>query len=50
MITKINRKEARQRRHRRVRAKISGTAECPRLAVAKTKQVASMLKKAGATE
>ena len=33
MITKINRKEQRERRHRRVRRKISGTAECPRLCV-----------------
>lgn len=33
MIKKINRKEERQRRHARVRRKISGTAECPRLCV-----------------
>ena len=33
MISKINRKEERQRRHVRVRTKISGTAECPRLCV-----------------
>ena len=33
MITKINRKLERERRHRRVRRKISGTAECPRLCV-----------------
>ena len=33
MITKINRKEQRERRHLRVRRKISGTAECPRLCV-----------------
>lgn len=33
MITKINRKDERQRRHLRVRRKISGTAECPRLCV-----------------
>lgn len=33
MITKTNRKEERERRHRRVRRKISGTAECPRLCV-----------------
>ena len=33
MITKINRKAERARRHKRVRNKISGTAECPRLAV-----------------
>jgi len=36
MITKINRKEERQRRHKRVRTKISGTTECPRLAVCRT--------------
>jgi len=36
MITKIDRKAERNRRHVRVRTKISGTAECPRLAVAKT--------------
>ena len=33
MITKIDRKAERQRRHARVRRKISGTAECPRLCV-----------------
>lgn len=33
MITKINRKAEKDRRHKRVRAKISGTTECPRLAV-----------------
>ena len=36
MITKIDRKAEKQRRHARVRTKISGTAECPRLAVCKT--------------
>ena len=36
MISKINRKAERQRRHVRVRRKISGTAECPRLAVCRT--------------
>lgn len=36
MITKINRKLERQRRHLRVRKKISGTAECPRLCVCRT--------------
>ena len=36
MISKINRKAERQRRHARVRTKISGTAECPRLAVTKS--------------
>ncbi len=33
MITKTNRKLERERRHKRVRTKISGTAECPRLCV-----------------
>ncbi|MCI9016748.1 MAG: 50S ribosomal protein L18 [Clostridia bacterium] len=33
MIKKINRKEERNRRHIRVRRKISGTPECPRLCV-----------------
>ena len=33
MISKIDRKATRLRRHLRVRAKISGTAECPRLCV-----------------
>ena len=36
MITKVDRKAERQRRHVRVRRKISGTSECPRLAVCKT--------------
>ena len=33
MITKTNRKAERERRHVRVRRKVSGTAECPRLCV-----------------
>lgn len=33
MISKINRKATRRIRHLRVRNKISGTAECPRLCV-----------------
>ena len=33
MITKIDRKAERLRRHKRIRNKISGTPECPRLAV-----------------
>lgn len=33
MITKTDRKAERIRRHKRVRRKISGTAECPRLCV-----------------
>ena len=33
MISKIDRKATRQRRHLRVRRKISGTPECPRLCV-----------------
>ena len=36
MITKTDRKFERQRRHKRVRRKISGTTEIPRLAVCKT--------------
>ena len=33
MIKKVNRNEERKRRHVRVRTKISGTPECPRLCV-----------------
>ena len=33
MVSKTNRKLERERRHTRVRTKISGTAECPRLCV-----------------
>ncbi len=33
MVSKVNRKAERTRRHIRVRRKISGTAECPRLCV-----------------
>ena len=33
MISKIDRKATRKRRHVRVRRKISGTAECPRLCI-----------------
>ena len=36
MISKVDRKAERQRRHARVRTKIVGTSECPRLAVCKT--------------
>lgn len=36
MISKIDRKADRARRHARVRRKISGTSECPRLAVSKS--------------
>ena len=36
MISKIDRKAERKRRHIRVRRKVSGTAECPRLAVCRT--------------
>ena len=36
MISKIDRKATWERRHLRVRTKISGTAECPRLAVSKS--------------
>ena len=33
MVSKTNRKMERKRRHARVRTKISGTSECPRLCV-----------------
>ncbi len=33
MVSKTNRKLERERRHKRVRTKISGTTECPRLCV-----------------
>lgn len=33
MVKKLNRAEAREKRRRRVRSKISGTPECPRLNV-----------------
>ena len=33
MVSKTNRKLERERRHKRVRTKISGTEECPRLCV-----------------
>ncbi len=36
MISKIDRKATRNRRHVRVRRKISGTAECPRLCIYKS--------------
>lgn len=36
MITKIDRKAERSRRHARVRRKVSGTPECPRLAVTRS--------------
>ena len=36
MISKINRKTNRDRRHKRVRTKIYGTADIPRLAVSKS--------------
>ena len=36
MITKIDKKAERARRHARVRTKVSGTTECPRLAVSKS--------------
>ncbi len=38
MITKINRKETRAKRHLKVRNKISGTAERPRLCVYRSNQ------------
>ena len=36
MVSQINRKAERERRHARVRRKLSGTTECPRLAVSKS--------------
>ena len=33
MVSKTNRKLERERRHKRVRTKVMGTAECPRLCV-----------------
>ncbi|MES2994590.1 MAG: 50S ribosomal protein L18 [Patescibacteria group bacterium] len=39
--TLLNKKELRDRRHRRVRAKITGTAERPRLAVSKSNKFIS---------
>ena len=33
MVSKTNRKLERERRHKRVRTKISGTSECPRLCI-----------------
>ena len=36
MVSQINRKAERDRRHARVRRKLSGTTECPRLAVSKS--------------
>lgn len=38
MVNRPDSKKARQRRHARVRAKISGTAECPRLDVFRSLQ------------
>ena len=36
MITKINKNQTRLKRHKRVRAKVKGTAEAPRLSVYRT--------------
>lgn len=36
MITKINKNQVRLKRHKRVRAKVKGTAEAPRLSVYRT--------------
>jgi len=36
MITKIDRKLERERRHKRIRAKVSGTSDCPRFCVYKS--------------
>ena len=37
-MSTLNRKQVRQRIHRRIRKKVSGTAACPRLAVTYTNQ------------
>ena len=37
-MSTLNRKQVRQRIHRRIRKKVSGTANCPRLAVTYTNQ------------
>ena len=36
MTIKLSKNEQRARRHRRIRAKVSGTSECPRLAIFKS--------------
>ena len=36
MVNKVDRKAERARRHARVRTKVSGTTECPRLAISKS--------------
>ena len=41
MVNRPDSKKARQKRHTRVRAKISGTAECPRLNVFRSLQQSS---------
>ena len=33
MINKVNKNDAREKRHQRIRNKISGTSQCPRLSV-----------------
>ena len=33
MVSKVSRKDVREKKHARLRNRISGTAECPRLAV-----------------
>lgn len=42
MATTISKNESRERRHRRIRARISGTAERPRLAVFKSNRFISV--------
>jgi len=37
-MSKLNKKEARARRHRRLRGRISGTAEIPRMSVCRTEK------------
>jgi large subunit ribosomal protein L18 len=44
MIKKISRNEARKERHSRIRTKLAGTAECPRLCVFKSnKQISAQI-------
>lgn len=44
MIKKISRNEARMARHSRIRTKVSGTAECPRLCVFRSnKQISAQI-------
>ena len=48
MINKVSRNEQRIRRHKRVRRKISGTPECPRLCVFRSNANIEAASKVGA--